>query len=111
MVAAPSVPVARQFVQVGARRVLLRHAGQGPAVLLIHQSPRCLVTAHQHRAPVLACGLVRSDPNAFLVQKIAGIDLVLEQLRVASGAPLSIAQEDVTDGTAANSAAGDNLTF
>lgn len=30
----------RQFVQVGARRVLVRHAGQGPAVVLVHQSPQ-----------------------------------------------------------------------
>ena len=31
-----------------------------------------------------------------VTEAITGIDLVLEQLRVASGAPLSIAQEDVT---------------
>lgn len=37
--AAP-VAVHRQFVQVGARRVLLRCAGQGPAVVLVHQSPQ-----------------------------------------------------------------------
>lgn len=32
--------IARQFVQVGARRVLVRHAGRGPAVVLVHQSPQ-----------------------------------------------------------------------
>ncbi len=32
--------VQTQFVQVGERRVLLRCAGQGPAVLLLHQSPQ-----------------------------------------------------------------------
>jgi pimeloyl-ACP methyl ester carboxylesterase len=31
--------VSQQFVQVGERRVFLRHAGQGPAVVLLHQSP------------------------------------------------------------------------
>ncbi len=40
MDAGRSVQVRRQFVQVGTRRVLLRHAGQGPAVLLVHQSPQ-----------------------------------------------------------------------
>ncbi len=30
----------RQFVRVGARRVHLRCAGRGPAVLLVHQSPQ-----------------------------------------------------------------------
>jgi pimeloyl-ACP methyl ester carboxylesterase len=29
-----------QFVQVGERQVFLRHAGLGPAVLLLHQSPQ-----------------------------------------------------------------------
>ena len=28
-----------QFVQVGERRVFVRHAGSGPAVVLVHQSP------------------------------------------------------------------------
>lgn len=32
--------VQRQFVQVGARRVMVRHAGRGPAVVLVHQSPQ-----------------------------------------------------------------------
>lgn len=32
--------VQQQFVQVGERRVLVRHAGQGPALLLLHQSPQ-----------------------------------------------------------------------
>lgn len=32
--------IGRQFVQVGTRRVLVRHAGQGPAVVLVHQSPQ-----------------------------------------------------------------------
>jgi len=32
--------VQRQFVPVGARRVHLRHAGRGPAVVLVHQSPQ-----------------------------------------------------------------------
>jgi pimeloyl-ACP methyl ester carboxylesterase len=31
--------VREQFVQVGERRVLVRYAGQGPAVVLLHQSP------------------------------------------------------------------------
>ena len=30
----------QQFVQVGERRVFVRHAGQGPAVVLLHQSPQ-----------------------------------------------------------------------
>ncbi len=29
-----------QFVQVGERRVFVRHAGRGPALLLLHQSPQ-----------------------------------------------------------------------
>lgn len=29
-----------QFVQCGERRVFVRHAGQGPAVVLLHQSPQ-----------------------------------------------------------------------
>jgi pimeloyl-ACP methyl ester carboxylesterase len=32
--------VASQFVEVDARRVMLRYAGRGPAVLLLHQSPQ-----------------------------------------------------------------------
>ena len=36
--------VQRQFVQVGERRVLVRHAGQGPAVVLLHQSPESSVS-------------------------------------------------------------------
>jgi pimeloyl-ACP methyl ester carboxylesterase len=31
--------IGTQFVQVGERRVFVRHAGRGPAVLLVHQSP------------------------------------------------------------------------
>ena len=34
-----TLDVQRQFIQVGERRVLLRHAGSGPAVVLLHQSP------------------------------------------------------------------------
>lgn len=34
------VTVGRQFVDVGGRRVHLRHAGCGPAVVLVHQSPQ-----------------------------------------------------------------------
>lgn len=30
----------QQFVQVGERRVFVRHAGHGPAVVLLHQSPQ-----------------------------------------------------------------------
>jgi pimeloyl-ACP methyl ester carboxylesterase len=32
--------VQSQFVQVGERRVLVRHAGRGPALVLLHQSPQ-----------------------------------------------------------------------
>jgi len=32
--------VGEQVVQVGERRVFLRHAGRGPAVVLLHQSPQ-----------------------------------------------------------------------
>lgn len=32
--------VSAQFVQVGERRVLVRHAGRGPALVLLHQSPQ-----------------------------------------------------------------------
>ncbi|MCA2997193.1 MAG: alpha/beta fold hydrolase [Rhodocyclaceae bacterium] len=40
-------PISAQFVDVAGRRVLLRFAGSGPAVLLLHQSPqnsRALIT-------------------------------------------------------------------
>ena len=32
--------ISKQFVQVGARRVLVRYAGRGPAIVLLHQSPQ-----------------------------------------------------------------------
>ena len=38
--AATPVAVTRHFVDVGARRVHYRRAGSGPALLMIHQSPR-----------------------------------------------------------------------
>ncbi len=41
---AGAADVRRQFVQVGERRVLLRHAGSGPAVVLVHQSPQSSIS-------------------------------------------------------------------
>ncbi len=40
MTDAAAVRIQQQFVQVGERRVFVRHAGQGPAVVLLHQSPQ-----------------------------------------------------------------------
>ncbi|MCA3042008.1 MAG: alpha/beta fold hydrolase, partial [Rhodocyclaceae bacterium] len=33
-------PISAQFIDVAGRRVLVRFAGSGPAVLLLHQSPQ-----------------------------------------------------------------------
>ncbi|MGY0618139.1 alpha/beta fold hydrolase [Lysobacter sp. A378] len=35
-----STPVQRRFVRIGERHVHLRHAGSGPALVLLHQSPQ-----------------------------------------------------------------------
>jgi pimeloyl-ACP methyl ester carboxylesterase len=66
--------IRRAYVTVGARQVHVRHAGQGPAVVLIHQSPTSarvldVQTAAFGRAGFAAYaldipGLGRSDPVA-----------------------------------------------
>lgn len=35
-----NLEISSQFVQVGERKVFLRYAGEGPAILLLHQSPQ-----------------------------------------------------------------------
>ena len=35
-----SVCIHRRFVRIGQRHVHLRHAGQGPVLVLLHQSPQ-----------------------------------------------------------------------
>jgi len=61
----------RHFVRVGARRVHYRRAGSGPALLLVHQSPRSsaeldpLITAWSDRFTCIAPdtpGFGQSDP-------------------------------------------------
>lgn len=63
--------IGRHFVQVGARRVHYRRAGRGPALLLVHQSPRSsaelepLIAAWSDRFTCIAPdtpGFGQSDP-------------------------------------------------
>ena len=86
--------VRRQFVQVGERRVLLRHAGSGPAVVLVHQSPQSsisllpwfdlLAPRHAVFAPDTP-GFGLSDPLALAQPTIPDLAAALGRLLDALG--------------------------
>lgn len=86
--------VQQQFVQVGERRVFLRHAGVGPAVVLLHQSPQssqALLPWIQRLAPHYAVfapdtpGFGLSDPLPLAQPTIPDLAAALGRLLDALG--------------------------
>ncbi len=86
--------VASQFVQVGERRVLVRYAGAGPALVLLHQSPQSSAAllpwfeAFAGRFAVFAPdtpGFGRSDPLPLAQPSIPDLARALGDLLQALG--------------------------
>jgi pimeloyl-ACP methyl ester carboxylesterase len=86
--------VQHQFVQVGERRVFVRHAGQGPAVVLVHQSPqsgRSMLALMEKFAPQFAVfapdtpGFGFSDPLPLAQPTIPDLARALVRLLDALG--------------------------
>ncbi len=84
----------RQFVQVGGRRVQVRHAGRGPAVVLVHQSPQsslAMLPWIERLAPHYAVfapdtpGFGHSDPLSLSAPSIADYADALRELLDALG--------------------------
>ena len=86
--------IASTFVQVGERKVLVRHAGRGPALLLVHQSPQSgaalqpLIEHYAGRCAVFAPdtpGFGQSDPLAMAQPTIPDLAQALGGLLQALG--------------------------
>ncbi len=89
-----AMPVTRHFVDVGDRRVHYRRCGRGPALLMIHQSPRSsneLVPLMQHWGQWFSCiapdtpGFGQSTPLASAEADITAFADALNDLVVALG--------------------------